>query len=357
MSEYGLSKAVVLPLRSARERFGFLCMTSTTGHEPSRSALLNLGVLALEGEALFQRLRAEEAVRESEAKYRSILESMREGYYEVDLKGNFTFFNNALLRMMGYPEDEMLSMNYRAYYPDEATVQRVFRTFRHVYETGADTELFDWRIVRKDGAEAIFEASASLRRNGKGRAYRIPRHRPRRIRAQRGRARAAQGRIPVPRTLRKRQRRRVYTQPRRSLDVAEQSRRIRHRLHTRRTAGKKHPRAAAARPPRTRPGNARQQNRRSTGYAIRGRHPRQRRHGGPRRNQHPPHLRRRQSNRRTGHRTRHPRTLRRRSRTPAAWNSKYSTPRNSRAWACSQAASRTTSTTCSSACSETPNCL
>ncbi|HCX01528.1 MAG TPA: hypothetical protein DHO02_03810, partial [Syntrophaceae bacterium] len=35
----------------------------------------------------------EEALRQSEEKYRSILEDIEDGYYETDLRGNFTFFN------------------------------------------------------------------------------------------------------------------------------------------------------------------------------------------------------------------------------------------------------------------------
>jgi len=36
---------------------------------------------------------ANEALRESERKYRNILETIEDGYYEVDLTGNMTFFN------------------------------------------------------------------------------------------------------------------------------------------------------------------------------------------------------------------------------------------------------------------------
>lgn len=167
-SKYGLRNTVLLPLRAAGTYFGFLCLASTMGHAPSQSSLMNLSMLALECESLFQRLRAEQALRESEEKYRTILESMREGYYEVDLKGNFRFFNDALTKIFGFSPDEMLGMNFREYYPDEATTNRAIRTFNHIYKTGIDLELFDWNIKRKDGTEAVFEASATLMRNRQG---------------------------------------------------------------------------------------------------------------------------------------------------------------------------------------------
>ena len=42
---------------------------------------------------------------ESEEKYRSILETIEDGYCEVDLEGNLTFFNRAFCRILGYSEE------------------------------------------------------------------------------------------------------------------------------------------------------------------------------------------------------------------------------------------------------------
>ncbi|MCK4818840.1 PAS domain-containing protein, partial [bacterium] len=49
-----------------------------------------------------QQKQAEVQLRESEQKYRTILESIEEGYFEVDIAGNFTFFNNSLGKILGY---------------------------------------------------------------------------------------------------------------------------------------------------------------------------------------------------------------------------------------------------------------
>ena len=42
------------------------------------------------------RIRVEEALREGEEKYRTILNSIQEGYYEIDLRGNLMFCNDSL---------------------------------------------------------------------------------------------------------------------------------------------------------------------------------------------------------------------------------------------------------------------
>ncbi|MHB8157015.1 MAG: PAS domain-containing protein [Desulfocucumaceae bacterium] len=46
--------------------------------------------------------RAEEAARESEERYRTILERIEDSYMEVDLKGNIVFVNDSTCRISGY---------------------------------------------------------------------------------------------------------------------------------------------------------------------------------------------------------------------------------------------------------------
>jgi len=73
-----------------------------------------------------QREATMEALRISEERYRNILESIQEGYFEVDLAGNFTFFNEALCSLYGYSENELKGMNYRQY-TDQENAKNCFR--------------------------------------------------------------------------------------------------------------------------------------------------------------------------------------------------------------------------------------
>jgi len=111
--------------------------------------------------------RAEEALRESEEKYRTILEAIEEGYFEVDIAGNFTFFNDSLCKMLGYSKDEMMGMNNRQYM-DKENAQKVFQAFNQVYTTGEPHLSFDWEILRKDGVKRFIESSVSMIRDSKG---------------------------------------------------------------------------------------------------------------------------------------------------------------------------------------------
>jgi len=109
----------------------------------------------------------EKALRESEEKYRTILHSLEEGYFEVDLTGNLIFFNDAFIRWSGYSKEELMGMNNRQYM-DEETAKRVYQIFNEVYRTGEPANLFDWQIILKDGTKRCIETSVSLIRDSKG---------------------------------------------------------------------------------------------------------------------------------------------------------------------------------------------
>lgn len=112
-------------------------------------------------------LETEQALIESEIRFRTILDSIEDGYFEVDLQGNLTFFNDAISSNMGYAADELIGMNYRAYM-DEVNSRKVFETFHTVFVTGTPTKSFDWELIKKDGTRIHVEASVSLRRDRDG---------------------------------------------------------------------------------------------------------------------------------------------------------------------------------------------
>jgi PAS domain S-box-containing protein len=114
-----------------------------------------------------ERKRTEDALRQSEGKYRTILEEIQEGYFEVDLAGNFILFNDSLFRYFGYSKEELMGMNYLQY-TDKEYSKNLFQEFNKVYSTGKPTEGFDWQIIRKDGTKRYVEASILLRKDSSG---------------------------------------------------------------------------------------------------------------------------------------------------------------------------------------------
>jgi len=111
--------------------------------------------------------RTEETLRQSEERYRTILHEMDEGYYEVDLAGSYTFFNDVVGARLGYARQELMGMNYRAYTPEEDR-KSVYKVYNEVYRTGKPRRWYPMVNVGKDGTVIFVENSILPIRNSEG---------------------------------------------------------------------------------------------------------------------------------------------------------------------------------------------
>ncbi len=135
-----------------------------TGHRiqiEGKPCLIGMGI------DIADRKQADEALRKSEGKYRSILETIEDGYYEVDLAGNLTFFNEALTRIHGYSREELMGKNKRQY-TDEKNAREMYRNFNQVYHTGQPSKGTHYEIITKNGERKALETSISLIRDPSG---------------------------------------------------------------------------------------------------------------------------------------------------------------------------------------------
>jgi PAS domain S-box-containing protein len=114
-----------------------------------------------------QRSAAEAALRESEEKFRNIIETAPDGYYEVDMDGNFTFYNDSMCKILGYSRDELAAMNQRKSM-DEINASNLTNIFNKVLETRLPTKSVDWVLTNKDGSKRFVESSVSLINDPKG---------------------------------------------------------------------------------------------------------------------------------------------------------------------------------------------
>ncbi len=110
---------------------------------------------------------ADEALRESELKYRTIVESVEEGCFEIDLEGNLTFFNDPLCKMLGYTPEELLGKNTREF-TSRATMLKMDQIYDQIRKTGEPIRGTGYDAVGKNGESLDLELAASLIRNPKG---------------------------------------------------------------------------------------------------------------------------------------------------------------------------------------------
>jgi PAS domain S-box-containing protein len=91
--------------------------------------------------------RAEEALKESERRYRTLFEESRDAIYVSAIDGTLIDFNQSMLTLFGYAREEMTQLNAEALYLDP--VDR--RAFREMIERHGVVRDFEVRLVDKDG--------------------------------------------------------------------------------------------------------------------------------------------------------------------------------------------------------------
>lgn len=110
-----------------------------------------------------------EALKTSERRFRTILENIEDGYYEVDLAGNLTFFNDSLSGILGYPLEDLMGLGNRQYMAPN-TARHVYAAYNKVFRTGKPTKMLDYEVTRKDRTKRFVEVSISLMHDSAGEA-------------------------------------------------------------------------------------------------------------------------------------------------------------------------------------------
>jgi len=105
--------------------------------------------------------------RLSEERYQAFVENIEEGVYEVDIHGNFLYFNNPLCRILGYSREEIQFQTF-AKFMDEENATMALGAFNKIYRTGKGFSDLLWKITTKNGEARFLELSANLITNQEG---------------------------------------------------------------------------------------------------------------------------------------------------------------------------------------------
>ena len=126
-----------------------------------------LGIIATD---ITEHKKAEEKLKKTKEKYQNMIENIKSGAYEVDLKGNLTFLNNYLSKYLGYPKDDLIGKNYAEVIADKNMVKDMFKIYNQVYRNEIPQgSLFETQFLRYDGEKRFFEGSISLKHDSQGR--------------------------------------------------------------------------------------------------------------------------------------------------------------------------------------------
>ena len=116
------------------------------------------------------RRRVEEALRQSESKYRSIIARLEDPYFEADLEGNLTLVNLAFVRGIGYNRVEEVQGRHFRHFTDRKYIRTAYEIFNTVYRTGQPYKGVEFWLQRKDSTIGQAETSITLIQDEAGNA-------------------------------------------------------------------------------------------------------------------------------------------------------------------------------------------
>ncbi|MFH1116761.1 MAG: PAS domain S-box protein [Pseudomonadota bacterium] len=110
------------------------------------------------------RKQAEEALLQSEEKYRVMIENMHDVIYQTDMKGRINYVSPSTERLLGYTPEEVVGKKIYDFYafPEETT-----RILKLLVENGSVTDL-EVALLRKDGSHVWVSTNAGLLKDREG---------------------------------------------------------------------------------------------------------------------------------------------------------------------------------------------
>ncbi|MBF0459475.1 MAG: DUF3365 domain-containing protein [Nitrospirae bacterium] len=124
-------------------------------------------------EEINERKAAEEIIRESEVKFRSLIQSVMDGIISMDSQGLIIAFNRGAESMFGYTEGEVINKPVSMLIPVrlvEAYV-RAFKTFQLLGDAYMAGKRVEFEGLRKDGTEFSFDISLASWKTKSGTFY------------------------------------------------------------------------------------------------------------------------------------------------------------------------------------------
>ncbi|MEE9466523.1 MAG: PAS domain S-box protein [Candidatus Neomarinimicrobiota bacterium] len=103
----------------------------------------------------------QEALQESERRYRHIIEEAVDTVYTADLEGRFSFINPPALKLTGYSEEDLLGMHFQELVRSDWR-ERIQVFYERQFQQQVSETTMEFPIVTASGSETWIEQSVSL---------------------------------------------------------------------------------------------------------------------------------------------------------------------------------------------------
>ena len=149
----GLRAIAIVPVRYEDQVIACINIASHSLDEIHTTTRKILATIAAQIGSFVARAQTEEALRESEERFRSLFENAPLGYQSLDANGDFIELNETWCRLLGYTKEEVLGRNFSEFiHPDfREHFKENFPRFKSMgYILGVEFEM-----IKKDGSEII----------------------------------------------------------------------------------------------------------------------------------------------------------------------------------------------------------
>jgi PAS domain S-box-containing protein len=115
-----------------------------------------------------ERKQTEEALRESQIKYRNLVETSYDLIWSVDTDGRFTFINRAAKEIYGYEPEELIGRSFFEIIDPEHYRQEDFKNFKETIARLDESKDVETYVRHRDGRQIILSANSIVLRDNDG---------------------------------------------------------------------------------------------------------------------------------------------------------------------------------------------
>ncbi len=103
-----------------------------------------------------------------QTKYQTIVETMHEGYYEIDFDDRLVFLNRALANLLGEAEERLLGVDFFKRYCPPDYIEKMRNVHLSLAAGEAVNPTVELVIARPDGSESVLDVSVAVMNNRRG---------------------------------------------------------------------------------------------------------------------------------------------------------------------------------------------
>ncbi len=100
-------------------------------------------------------------LRDSEEKYKTLLQTNNVGFFEIDINGNIISFNDVVEMFTGYSQNELIGVNFSKIV-DPNDIEKIYRVYHQVFKKEISFGSIEHEVIRKDGTIGFIDTTVSI---------------------------------------------------------------------------------------------------------------------------------------------------------------------------------------------------